>query len=620
MPSAKRAVLIGIDGGDPLMVRRFVSEGKMPHLKKLLSAGASVPRMLGAHPTITPTNWASIATGAWPGTHGLTDFWVHTAGEPLDKLHSGFDARQSRAEFIWEALARAGKKSIVLNYPTSWPPANADVVMVDGSSTTVFRRTAIDNERWHRASTDQAQPAQRYRSMPVDVNVEFQIAQEGHQLKSKDTADTAAVAITIPVDWASLPSSALPPKELILPFMRGEVVRPALLLSEGGAAYDAVAIFAERDARSELGRVRGGQWSEWVTDAFPGWTQVAYRFFLRSLHPEGLAADLYACHVLNLQDHNWVQPRTLYGDLLAELGPVCCYSGTLDDYICFDVQQMLHQWYGRAVQYLARSDDWSLLYMHCHAIDFANHRYMDQLMPGKSERAQALGWLSRYYQMVDEMVGKILAVADDETLVLVVSDHGGMTRRYADPGLGDPHTIGGRLLEQHGYLHLTTRNGEVQIDWPRTRAVCQRSCFIYINRKGRDPHGAVEPADYESLVQEIIDLLLTYRDPESGERPIALALRTDDMPVLGLYGDRVGDIYYAVRPGWARVHGNALTTATYTDTSVGCLFVMAGAGVRQGVTLDRPVRVVDIVPTICHALQVPVPRQAEGGVLYQAFV
>ena len=121
---AKKAILIGLDGADPLMVKKFMAEGKMPNLEKVKNMGVTNEElsMFGVHPTITPPNWASLATGALPGTHGITCFWNHKSGDPLDKLSYGFNSELCNAEFIWDAAARAGRKSIVFNYPTAWPP------------------------------------------------------------------------------------------------------------------------------------------------------------------------------------------------------------------------------------------------------------------------------------------------------------------------------------------------------------------------------------------------------------------------------------------------------------------------------------------------------------------
>ena len=82
----KRAMMLGLDGADPMVIKRMIGEGKLPHFKAFLEQGAAHESlgMLGVNPTVTPPNWASMATGNWPRTHGVTDFFSHTLGDQLD--------------------------------------------------------------------------------------------------------------------------------------------------------------------------------------------------------------------------------------------------------------------------------------------------------------------------------------------------------------------------------------------------------------------------------------------------------------------------------------------------------------------------------------------------------
>ena len=84
------------------------------------------------------------------------------------------------------------------------------------------------------------------------------------------------------------------------------------------------------------------------------------------------------------------------------------------------------------------------------------------------------------------------------------------------------------------------------------------------------------------------------------------------------YGDGVGDVVYAVREEFSDVHGQVLSTGEWAGGSLRSLAVFSGAGVRHGVVLKRPVSLVDVVPTLCHATGLPLPREAEGAVIHQA--
>jgi predicted AlkP superfamily phosphohydrolase/phosphomutase len=157
------------------------------------------------------------------------------------------------------------------------------------------------------------------------------------------------------------------------------------------------------------------------------------------------------------------------------------------------------------------------------------------------------------------------------------------------------------------------------VDWSRTRAYGQRSVHIYVNTRGRDPEGIVEPGEaYEAVRERVLKVLHEHVDPATGLKPIVLALRREDARILGHCDDRSGDILYAVDPRFYKEHGPHLPTARVGIGDLRSLFLMAGPGVKRGVTLERTVWLTDVVPTVCHLAELPVPRQCEGGIIYQA--
>ncbi len=96
-----------------------------------------------------------------------------------------------------------------------------------------------------------------------------------------------------------------------------------------------------------------------------------------------------------------------------------------------------------------------------------------------------------------------------------------------------------------------------------------------------------------------------------------MALKREDARLLGLYGDRIGDVVYAVSEYYGGTHGQ-LPTARDGIGSLRGLLVMAGAGLKRGYVLTRTVHATDIMPTVCHLTGLPVPKDAEGGIIYQA--
>ena len=134
----EKVALLGIDGMDPRFSRKLVDEGKMPNLKKLIEKGSARKdlRLLGAVPTITPPMWATLATGAYPMTHGIVDYNIRVEKD-LDITVEAFLTPFCKAEQLWNVTAKAGKKTLVFHWPGgAWPPTMDDenLIVIDGSS------------------------------------------------------------------------------------------------------------------------------------------------------------------------------------------------------------------------------------------------------------------------------------------------------------------------------------------------------------------------------------------------------------------------------------------------------------------------------------------------------
>ena len=101
---------------------KWAKEGKLPHIKRLLEEGAygySIP----SFPSHTPTNFASLFTGATPKVHGIADGPMHTEGHPLVRPSvAGFSSTAKWVPPIWNIMEQVDKKVLLLSLPGSTPP------------------------------------------------------------------------------------------------------------------------------------------------------------------------------------------------------------------------------------------------------------------------------------------------------------------------------------------------------------------------------------------------------------------------------------------------------------------------------------------------------------------
>lgn len=122
---SNKILLLGIDGMDPRLTRKYVDAGLMPNVKKYIERGAQRHDlvMLGGHPTVTPPMWTTLATGCYSNVHGITGFF--RKGADIDEIEYNIDSRKCQAEQLWNVFAEAGKKTLVFHWPGSaWPPSS----------------------------------------------------------------------------------------------------------------------------------------------------------------------------------------------------------------------------------------------------------------------------------------------------------------------------------------------------------------------------------------------------------------------------------------------------------------------------------------------------------------
>ncbi|MHB1131340.1 MAG: alkaline phosphatase family protein [Chloroflexota bacterium] len=617
---AKRAVIIGMDGASMKLIKNMAENGTMPNVAKLLEKGVH-REMWGVLPTLTPPGWTTISTGAWPGTHGVMDFNIRDLGQPLDHTRWGVNSTLCQAEYLWNAAERGGRVPILVKWEMSWPPTVKTGVQVEGTGPGVsnyhqiagYHLFTVGDRTSQRASND---------AQEVDPSA----------LSGDDRFDP--ISLRPAEGWQNLPASAVPCLEAELTVRplarssnntpRGKKGEPKQLfaLVYGNQGYERVRVTRSRDGGDAVADLAPGEWSGWARDTFvidgkP--LQGSLRFKLLCVSPSGDEMELFMPQIWPVEGYTF--PDAVASELLEHVGPFLQNPardamGVVDDDTYFEALEYHHEWLANAALYLASSRPWDLLFLETHASDYANHFFLGEADPISGASAETLqrsySGEVRTYASIDRMIGKLMTLLDDETAILLVSDHGGTPNRF-------PHVNVNDVLEQAGLLVYTEdAQGRRVVDWGRTRATSVGIVNIFINLKGREPNGIVDPADYESVRSEIIAALQDYREPTSGWRPFNLAVRREDAEMVNLWGELVGDVVYTLLPEFDGAHGRQLPSARLGMGAHHATFVLAGPGVRQGVHLTGQVRQVDVAPTLAHLLGLPVPRNAEGGVVYEA--
>ena len=423
-------------------------------------------------------------------------------------------------------------------------------------------------------------------------------------------------------------------KEFVMLTGMGKVVRFGLILKNADGKYDRVAMYADKTKDEPIKVLENDVFTPYVMDVLPksdGTMEKVHRTF-RALEiaEDGSYVRIWASRGMSCEDDSVWTPKSLFKEITDKFGqvvPTSQMTGNDPEMIlkCNHPQwELSARWQSKCMHYMIEEHGVEVIFSHYHGPDLEGHNYMKYLKErdtSKITEAQALEYAAATYSLTDEYIGRFMHLIDDGWTIIVFSDHAQICPE------GEAHVIGESCgicvdpLASMGYTVMKkdeNGNSLPEVDWSKTRAVQTRSNSIYINLKGRDPHGIVDPADKYELEEQIITDLYGYKDPKTGHRIVSMALHNKDAVLLGLGGPMGSDIVFFVHDDYCYDHGNGLSTACgHNNTTLSPIFLAAGPGIKQNYRTERYIREVDVAPTAAVLLGVDIPEQCEGAPAYQ---
>lgn len=306
----------------------------------------------------------------------------------------------------------------------------------------------------------------------------------------------------------------------------------------------------------------------------------------------------------------------------------------------------------RAVQYLSKKP-WNFFMTVFVGTDRVQHALYDQIISIGPKGTSLLAHRIRdFYSKIDSIIGEIIQAAGNDTICMLMSDHGFgpcagryyLGRWLVEAGYAryQPRrlryfvkmlltiTRTKRLVLRHlsGEAKARMASGSYPLDWSQTRAFFAYPNGIRINLKGREKQGIVKlGVEYKTLREELRERLLEIKDPASGKRVISRVWFAEEIyhgrrlqwaPDIAI--EASDEPYYVFSGG--QIRGSKLTERVthYTGThrSEG-IFVAYGPGVKPNAD-GPPAHIIDLAPTIMHQLGLSVPDDIEGQAIKEAFV
>jgi predicted AlkP superfamily phosphohydrolase/phosphomutase len=538
----KKAIVIGLDGLEPSILEQMLGRGELPHFARLRRQG-HYARLATTYPAQTPVAWSSFSTGTNPGGHGvfdfvrrdidtyLPDFALSRFERPKNAFSPPRVVNQRRGVPFWKLLGDAGIPSTILRCPVTFPPDEVRGRMLSGVGVPDLRGSQGTGTFYTQNRAERAR--------------------ENEQVVSLDSGDAFTTHLIGPRN-----TRANPPADTKCE-IRVEVDRPAgrLRIHTGGTP-----------AASEVGR---GEWSSWarVKFKFSMLQSVTglVRFYTRQISPH---VEFYVSPV-NFDPAAPLFPVSSPADYAKKLGDEIGLFSTLgmaEDHTALNngrideaayVKQcslVLAEREKMALLELERTSE-GLFFVVFDTPDRMQHmfwRFRDPEHPFYDATLAAT--LSRqiedHYRLYDALLGRVFERVDENTLLIVLSDHGFNTFRRA------VHV--NTWLFSQGLLALKDgrRPGEelgegfAQVDWSKTFAYGVGLGGIYLNRKGRERDGILEEGAEAERVRRAIETGLTgLVDPATKRTAIASVSRAEQL-YAGAFAAEAPDLLVNYSPGY----------------------------------------------------------------------
>lgn len=624
--TSKKALILGLDGMDPHLLKIWMSEGKLPAFSRLASQG-DFRYLRTSTPPQSPVAWSNFITGMNPGGHAIFDF-IHrdpktyipefsaTKTEEATKAISignlvlplsGGKVNQARmGKAFWQILEEYDIPSTVFKIPSNYPPAPTKQRTISGMNTPdILGSYGIFNfYTTESAALNEDIGGGRIQPVFVQSNrIEAKLPGPINAFK-KDRPESS-------IDFKVFMDS-------VNPVVKITIQDNEFILKEG-------------------------EWS--------GWKRVRFHmiptqsvsgicmFYLKQVRPE---FKLYVSPI-NIDPAAAAlpisTPKSYSEELEKKFGPFftkglpadtsALDNDVLDDGEFLQQDDFVFQERQKIFDYeLARFDS-GLLFYYVSSTDQRQHmfwRLIDKEHPSY-DPSLALKYgktIENIYIEADRILAKALEKVDKDTLLMVMSDHGFSPFRRSF----NTNT----WLKENGYLGLINewKQGQesffLNTNWSRTKAYALGLNGLYINQSGREAEGIVPTGkEKEVLVREIAHKLENFIDPKTGERPVLRAFVAKDV-YNGPYVDKAPDIIVGYNRGyrvsWASPLGRIPKDIIEDNTEKWSGDHLMAPEVIPGILLANKKIVAespalyDLTPTILKIFGIDKPKEMIGNPIF----
>ncbi|MEO0649303.1 MAG: alkaline phosphatase family protein [Planctomycetota bacterium] len=620
-PKVKRVVVVGLDGFDPGLAKRFSEQGLMPNFKALEEQGCFAPLQTSC-PSISPVAWSSYATGVDASRHNIYDFLTRDPCNYLPALSSteiktlpktlnlGFakvpfgkkvvNRLLQKSQPFWKLLGENYVWSSIIRVPITFPAQKF-------KNGTLLAGMCVPDLQGTQGSFSFYSTKPRPEGMHIGGQ-QYQVRRSGNTVASNLTGPHGADG-----------------KRMKCPF---------------SVEFDDASRKAKVTVGDQTFEVGFREYTPWMTCPFDGVQGIA-RFYIQDWDDEGVG--IYVTPI-NIDPDKPAMPIShpfVYSIYLAKMQGPYATLGLAEDTWALNERVVDEEAFLKQAWLIfeeRKKQLWDVLdktkkgfvtvvFDTTDRISHMFYRTLDPTHPANEgkEVEKYKDVMPNLYAKMDDFLAEIRAKVkdDEETILMVLSDHGfcNFTRCVNMNS----------WLRDEGYLVLKegkTASGDyfADVDWDKTRAFTLGLTGIFINRKGREAKGTVAPgAEMDALCAEIKGKLEAMRDPKTGDAVIKEAFLTKNLQ-SGPYADMAPEILVGYhrnyRHSWDCATGG-VSEEIYSDNTKSwsgdhCVDPRLVPGVfwcSQPINTETP-SILDIAPTALDLFGVNIPKYMQGQPLF----
>jgi predicted AlkP superfamily phosphohydrolase/phosphomutase len=514
--SITRLIVVGLDGQDPKLTDRFMREGILPNFSRLAETGC-YRRLLTTYPSISPVAWSSFSTGAHPARHNIFDFLDRDRRTYLPTLSSAYIGKVERffkvgryliprhrpeirllrkSKPFWTILGEHRIWSTVLRVPITFPPDKfygaelsamcvPDLLGTQGTFLLFTTRPASGRFKEGGLRVEVERHADRIETAiqgpdnmfvagnpPLTIPMTLTIDRAARRMRAQIDGTTVELEAGALSDWIPLTFKAAPGVKI------GGIARFQVLEMDEHVSLYVSPINLDPD-----------------NPAMP----ISHPTFYATY----LAKRVGAYSTLGLAEDTWALNESVTSD-----------ATFLQQ--AYDIDRERQSMFFSALDRLRRGTVVCVF----DATDRIQHmfwRYLEEGHPAVRGRAPAehKDAIRDLYKSNDTLVGEVMKKLRPGDVLMVISDHGFSSFRRGV-------NLNAWLLRE-GYLTLRdgadgTAEWLRDVDWSRTRAYCLGLTGMFLNVRGREGQGIVEPgSEAKALRAEIIAKLKGLPDEEKAD-------------------------------------------------------------------------------------------------------